>query len=271
MSPRLPSLIAGALAGASLLLLPACGGGGIGPDTREPYAAVMIPLDGFLQNGTTWTLPGVARPESAALDPYNGLPEVTTCNTDDLTNGRAIDGVCSSASRCQVETGYSVYDTRLGFFSVRFINNQSVAEDIIVEGFGFNIRVLDAAGKEVWNMLVDHGDLVDVQEEIGHLQAGGADCSAGVDVIVSEPFSMYRTFNALAVLYGVGNQSRFTLGAGRILDTAVAWDGRDRDGNVVSPGTYTVHVDVKVRDPDTGLAWKSPPPATLIIAPAPSS
>jgi hypothetical protein len=273
MFPRLTSLVTGLFVSGLVLLVPACGGGGIGPDTREPYRAVMVLGNGNGVRTSTWTLPGVDRPESAALPAYNGVPESTLCDDPaDTTNGRDIDGRCyatltGNIPACSVFTGFSRYDTRLGTFSVRFVNNQGVSETLILEGFGFNLRVHDANGVEVWNMLNDHDDLRDAIAEIGYLQLATDTCANGITVFSGDAFSSYSP----ATSYGVGTNAQFPLAAGGIFQVDISWDGRDSNGALVPSGTYTVYTDVTVRDPDTGLSWENPEPATITIAPAPSN
>ena len=280
MFTRLPSLFAGLFASSLLLLVPACGGGGIGPDTREPYRAVLVVGDAVGNRNNVLTLPGVERPESAAVPAYNGVPESTLCDdANDTTNGRDIDGRCYTIvggdDTCLVTTGYSRYDTRLGSFSVRLVNNQGVDEILLLEGFGFNLRIHDAAGNEVWNMLEDHDDLRDAVAEVGYREMAKAGCavtgvaegsiSANGATVTTEPFSFYTP-----TTYFVDETAPYRLDAGKIYSMTVSWDGRDSNGNAVSPGTYTVYTDILVRNAVTGLAWSNPEPATLTIEAAPT-
>lgn len=280
MFTRLPSLFAGLFASSLLLLVPACGGGGIGPDTREPYRSLLLVGDGLGNRSTVLTLPGVARPDSAAVPAYNGVPESMLCDdANDTTNGRDIDGRCYTVvdgkEACLVTTGYSRYDTRLGSFSVRLVNNQSVAETLLLEGFGFNVRIQDGAGNEVWNMLDDHGDLRDAIAEVGYRDMAKAGCastvvsegsiSANGSTVTTEPFSFFTP-----TTYFVDKTTPYRLEAGTIYSMTVSWDGRDSNGNTVAPGTYTVYTDILVRNAVTGLAWPTPEPTLLTIQAAPT-
>lgn len=263
-------------------LLVACGGGEREPDPRAARGIVVKDY-GFVSDSSgnvgrvkdgVWQRPAVV---IEAVTTVGDQTDITTCDftyPTDTMLGSTVDSTCfvtgtsAIGDECLISSGSSRYSGRLGYFTVEFINNStSVYQNLLLDGYGVNLRIVNAAGADVWNLAQDSADYQDILAEAGNLFAaeGGAECAGKI-----RAGSSGDTLTSLAYFGTAGEPVSYVLTPpteGAVtLSLSFAWDGKDALGNDVPAGTYTAYFDVTTTDADTGELWETPAPLTFTIS-----